>query len=425
MMTLATVANARNISASYAFGSSVLFYDLVVCTLFFLPATLIVCKFTTEYSGDGGIFSWVSRGLGWRAGAIAVWLQWLENVFFYPLALLFIISSVAEIFSYHVSPLGMCLATNFIFLSLTAINLKGVAHSSKWIEVVTIIGLCVPLLILVMASLFAIGSDSSEFHTIQMKLPEWDFSVIRDPLLITLAGFLGVEVNAVHSDAVENPSRTIPLSVMVSSALIITCIVGGIWLMLSWLPSTGVNVGNAFAHSLNSAMRSIGIDAFSPLVIFFMVLGPLGGITAWIIAPVHALKTCINTIFPNKESPVKMTSLLGLQASLVGIISLLYFFYDIEHLFVLMTDAMVALYLLMYVMMFISAWRLINSNEVFMSNTLTRICCIFGISICSLCFILCFWKPHATDVHYGSWLLMLLTLCVLPFVYLLKFKKAD
>lgn len=420
IITLATVANARNISSSYAFGNSVFFYDIVVCFLFFLPASLIVGKFTSNCENDGGIYSWVTTGLGWRAGALAIWLQWLENVFYYPLSLLFILSSIAEMFSYSMTPLALCLGTNLIFWCLTYVNIRGIEYSSKWIEALTVLGLFIPLFTLVMASLLALYHSNETLNIVSMDVPTLNLLTIKDPLLITLAGFLGVEINAAHASKVKNPSKTIPQAILTSSLLIMLCIVGGTWLMMAWLPNSFTHVGNAFAQSLTQAMQSMKLGHFSFIVIFLMLLGPLGGITAWIISPVQVLHQCIENVFPKHAHKTSMFVLLILQACLVTFISFLYFIFDIEGLFTMMTDSMVALYLIMYILMFLSALCSIDDREIFISNTITRLCCFLGLFICSFCFVLCFWKEGATMIDYIAWFALLIVGCFLPLIFLMN-----
>ena len=418
MMTLASVVSTMSISASYSFASAVFFYDIFICLLFFLPASLIVGKFSSENSTENGIFYWVSRGLGWRTGVLAILLQWLANVFFYPITLLFILSSIAKVFSCTLTPCVLFLGTNLVFWTLTYVNLKGIGHTTRWIGLTTILGLFLPLFILTVATALSSSLSHAYVRNILIHVPPLNIESMRDPLLITFAAFLGVEINAVHTSSVKNPLRTIPRAIVISACTIVLCIVGGTALMLAWLPPTGVNVGNAFADSLLAAMQSMGLESFSFIIIVLMLLGPLGGIIACIISPIQALHQCMQSTFPSKSSAVSTFSLLIFQAILVTFISLLNFIFDINIIFSLMIDAMVALYLIMYILMFISALLVIDNREIFISNFNTRLCCTLGLISCVSCHILCFWKPGADALHYVVWFALLFFTCVVPYVWL-------
>lgn len=417
LMTLASVASTISISASYSFAQSVLFYDMAICLLFFLPASIIVCKFTAECSKNSGIYFWVTRGLGWRAGAIAILLQWLAHVFYYPIALLFILVSIAQVLNYSISPLDLFFGINIIFWGLTYINIKGIKHSSRWIEIATALGLFLPLLILAVATLC---SPYISHTQAPLQLPCFNIMSMRDPLLVTFSAFVGVEINAIHANSVQNPSRTIPLAILTSAGLIVLCIVGGTWLMLTWLPPSGVQASNAFADALLAAMQSIGLESLSLYVILLMLLGPLGGIIACILSPAQALNQCIKSIMPSKSKLISTFNLLIAQAILVTLLSLLNFIFDINQLFNLMIDVMVALYLLMYILMFVSALYTIRPKEVFISNFMTRVCCVLGLTTCVSCYILCFWKPEADLMHYASWVALMFIACIMPYMVLLR-----
>jgi len=51
-----------------------------VILLFLIPAGLVAAELGTSWRRDGGVYVWVSEAFGPRAGFVATWLQWFQNV---------------------------------------------------------------------------------------------------------------------------------------------------------------------------------------------------------------------------------------------------------------------------------------------------------------------------------------------------------
>lgn len=416
VMTLATVANTRNISASYAFSDGVLFHYFLVCFLFFIPASLLVCVCTASFPSDQGVFDWVSRALGRPLGALAVWLQWLENVFYYPLSLLFIISSVAQAFNVQLDALTLSCATNVVFWFLTWVNARGVVCSSRWVTVFTVLGLFLPLMLLGLASLQA---SSGPLVSSFVQIGPMDG--MRDALLISLASFLGVEINTVHVASVRTPGR-LPLAIFVGALGVLCCMVGGVWSMLFWLQGQPATVGNALAYALELSLPPMIGHTAAFWVVLLMLLGPLGGMTVWILGPVYALHHMLQSVLGVSHTP-SQSALLWMQAVLVSLLSVCYFFFDVYDLFMLMNDAMVGLYLLMYALFFMAVWRLKCATH-FLSLFWVRVCCVLGLISCLFGEFLCLWNPKNSAFFLGWELLFLAVAIGGPYAFFRCLKKS-
>lgn len=408
MVMISTVASTRNISSSYSFGASLFFYYFIVCLLFFIPTSLIVSKFAAKYRNDNGVYHWVSRAFGWRIASLAIWLQWLENIFYYPLSLMFIANSVLQLFAVEFDPYLLVIITNVLFWALTYINMQGINYATFWIEKATLLGLIVPIFVLACAALL-----SNDFVPISISVPVLSIQNIRDPILITMASFLGMEVAAVHND--ENINN-MPLAVLLSSFFVISSIVGGSWLMMGWIGHSDVNVANALAYALTKSLDSLGYSYFNALLVLLLLLGPLGGITAWIISPIKSLHFTICEIYGQEKFSIN--GLLLLQGLLVTFTSFLYFKFDVNGVFILVTDAMVSLYLIMYLIMFAAALVLLADSDLLFSKGLTKVCCVLGILSSILGIMMCLWQKNATLCTYAVLLIFFFCSVVIPYYYL-------
>ena len=391
MMTLATVCNLRNISSTYNFGGEIFFYYTVVCVFFFIPKAIVVSDLATKYSTHSGVYYWVSHIMGWRAGALAVFYQWLENIFYYPLSLLFIISSVAELCGYNITPLELGIMTNVVFWLLTFLNIAGLQYSARSIEILTLCGTVLPLGLLTLIYVTH-GQYIGVFTVYPLVLPSMHFDAIYHPLTITTAAFLGLEMNAVHAKDIRHPHITLPMSLVVSTVLIMLCMVGGSWLMMGFIQGN-VNAGNAFSLALIRALNIAGLASCAPIIIFLLLLGPLAGMKAWIIGPVHGLIQCIENLPLQRSSTLSLSSMLLLQAALVSMISVLYCVNDIQTMFLMMTDAMVALYLVMYCMLFAASYKDKATPHSLLPSWLVKITSMIGGVFSSIIIFMCFYHP--------------------------------
>ena len=68
--------------------------------LFLVPAALVSAELGGAFADrKGGVYAWVGEALGPRWGFLAVWLQWIQNVVWYPTALGF--AAAAAAFAVH------------------------------------------------------------------------------------------------------------------------------------------------------------------------------------------------------------------------------------------------------------------------------------------------------------------------------------
>src|SRR3972149_6971795 len=113
MMNIAAIVNIANLSISAKYGFSGIFYLIAASIFFFIPVALISAELATGWP-DRGVYIWVKEAMGEKLGFLAIWLQWIENVIWYPTALSFLATSIAYIFN-------PSLAQNKTFITTTII----------------------------------------------------------------------------------------------------------------------------------------------------------------------------------------------------------------------------------------------------------------------------------------------------------------
>src|SRR5277367_2793281 len=81
-MTIACTGSIAQLSAAASYGLGAITLYLIPAIFFMIPVALVAAELATAW--DGGVFSWVSEGLGERSGFQAQWLQWIQSVALYP-----------------------------------------------------------------------------------------------------------------------------------------------------------------------------------------------------------------------------------------------------------------------------------------------------------------------------------------------------
>lgn len=93
IMTVISVASLRFLPAMAEEGKASIIMYLIPALLFLLPTSLVGAELATTYKG--GVYVWVREAFGNCLGFVAIWLQWIQNVVWFPIQLAFIASALA------------------------------------------------------------------------------------------------------------------------------------------------------------------------------------------------------------------------------------------------------------------------------------------------------------------------------------------
>src|SRR5471030_22739 len=97
LMTAAAVVTSLRGLPLLAKEEMTMFVYLAFTVIFYLiPASLISAELGGAFADRrGGIYTWVGEAFGNRWGFLAIWLQWIQNVVWYPVALTFGAAAIA------------------------------------------------------------------------------------------------------------------------------------------------------------------------------------------------------------------------------------------------------------------------------------------------------------------------------------------
>jgi putative glutamate/gamma-aminobutyrate antiporter len=364
MMTTVTVMSLRSLPtmATYGLGSVTMF--VVPAILFLVPTALVGAELATTWTG--GVYVWVRQAMSNRVGFVAIWLQWIQNVVWYPTQLAFIAASIA--FMVGVPSLSDSgLFTAIIILSVywiaTIITLRGgnlFAKVSSWGGM---IGTIIPaaLLIVLAVAWLAGGSPSQAPLAARDVIPP--FTGIGSIVLVVsnVLAFAGMEVNAVHAGQMRDPRRGYTKAMALAIFLIlVVCILPTIAIAVA-VPHDQLG----FTNGINVAFQ-IFFDHFhmgwaTYVLSGAIALGAIASVVTWVAGPSTGLLAAARTgllppLLQKRNQHGIQDGILALQGIIVSALALIFVLVpDVSNAFIALVDMATALYLIMYVLMFASA----------------------------------------------------------------------
>ena len=89
MLIIGAVDNIRNLPAAALFGSTLIFFFVFSAIVFLIPTALVSAELASSWTDKGGICYWVKLAFGDRSAFMAIWLQWIANLVWFPTILSF------------------------------------------------------------------------------------------------------------------------------------------------------------------------------------------------------------------------------------------------------------------------------------------------------------------------------------------------
>jgi amino acid transporter len=445
LITVGAVDSIRNIPTTALFGPKIIAFFLIASVFFLIPAALISAELAAQFPEDNGIYDWVKHAFGPRWGFIAVWLQWVENVPFFPAILSFIIGTIIYMFSPGLAndkTVQLILILG-IFWTLTFVNIFGIRLSASFSSFCTMIGLVIPMILLIsMGSIWYFSGRQLAIHlTLQNMTPHFSHLSVWVTMQGVLLSLCGIELATVHAKDTINPKRTFPLALIISVTIIILTLVMGA-LSVAWVvPAKDLSLVTGIMDTFSHFLASYHLNWLLPILAIMIAVGSLGGVNSWIIAPTRGLRVaCEEGHFPKwfaKENKHKMpATILIFQAILVSIIIGAFILIpSVNGAYWLLSVLAAQLYMMMYILMFLASFKLKCSNPTkpdhyhipggFFGHTLVAFLGFLG-SVGA--FLICFIPPHNVSIgsesHYEMLLVLaLVVLTFLPLAFKLSTKK--
>lgn len=446
LLMTGAIDSIRNLPTTALFGPSLIFFFVLGAIFFLLPTGLVSAQLVSTFKDKGGIYHWTSMAFGEKTGVLAIWLQWINTMVWYPT----ILSFIAGTATYLIDP---SLAQNKIYLVsvilsifwvMTLINLKGLKISAAIASWFGLIGMVIPMaLIVILGLIWLFSGNPLQVHfTTHTIIPHLGTGTNWISLTAIITSFLGMELATVHIKQVNNPQNTFPKALLMTvSFILITMILGSLAIAIV-LPAKDINLVDGIMQAFHNFLEDYHVAFLLPVLTVMIVVGSIGGIINWLISPAKGLMQAaqhgyLPKIFAKENKNGVSTAVLITQAILVTFVCLAFLLMpSVNGSYWLLTDLSTELYLIMYLLMFAAAIVLKYRNPLL--KALYQVpgktkgfytLCVFGLLGCLVSFYVGFLPPGNIDVgtplHYFVTFSISLCVMVTPVLLLYGYKKKQ
>ncbi|MCB2191821.1 MAG: amino acid permease [Deltaproteobacteria bacterium] len=379
MMTAAAVISLRGLPMMAKEGLSMIFYILFSTVLFLIPASLVAAELGGAFSDrGGGVYTWVKEAFGSRWGFTAIWLQWIQNVVWYPTVLGFAAGALAYLF------MDPKLADNgyfngsvilVVYWLSTFLTLAGSTTASRITKYGFLLGTVLPGVFIIVLGLLWVdqGNPLQFLHSTAGAVGGHPHARLMPHItglgsVAFLAGiillFAGVEVHAVHAHMMANPAKQFPLSMFLAALIIFFLFTLGSLAVAAVLRPEEISLTAGLMQAFHSLLSKWNIAWLTPVVGLFVAYGAMGGVMSWLGGPSRGLlETAKNGELPPLLAKVNkkgiQVTILMIQGIIVSVLACLYFIMsNVSVAFFLLSAITITLYLVMYILMYTAAIRL-------------------------------------------------------------------
>ncbi len=389
LMTAAAVISLRGLPMMGKEEFTMFFYILFATILFLIPAALVGAELGSAFAEKGGgVYTWVKEAFNERLGFAAIFLQWIQNVVWYPTVLSFAAAAIAFLIG------EQALAQNGIYVGIfsiamywfaTWVTLKGTSVVSKITSRGFLLGTVLPgVIIIIMAIVWiATGQPIAMEHipateTTLMDVtaghahPRFFPHVNSISNIAFLAGiillFAGVEVHAVHATEMKNPKKQFPAAIFLAAIIAFVLFTLGSLAVSIVMPYKEINLQDGLMLTFEHLFNTFHIGWMTNVLGALVAFGALAGVMSWISGPSRGLLWTARdgqlpkTLTKTNKNGIQINILI-VQGIIVTILSSLYFVIDdVSVAFFLLSALTIGLYLIMYMLMYAAAIKLRKSQ---------------------------------------------------------------
>ena len=384
-MTGAAVFSLRGLSFMAIEELTMFFYVLFGTLLFLIPASMVSAELGGAFGTvGGGVYTWVKEAFHKKLGFLAIWLQWIQNVAYYPILLGFAAAIIAYMIgkpelSNNGTYVGIfCIV---VYWLSTIITLNGTQLMSKIASYGFLLGTVIPGAVLIIFTIIYIiqGNPLAFMHPSAVDTtsayllngfshPRWFPHITSLDNVTFLAAviliFAGIEVQAVHANELKNPSKQFPKVLLLAAALIFFLQILGSLAISVVLPESKITLQSGLMQAFENIFVSMGMKWLLPVICFLMAFGVLGSVISWIAGPSRGLLwTAKDGLLPKELAKVNKNgiqqNILIMQGLIVTLLASIYFIIpNVGVAFFLLGALTIGLYLIMYMLMYAAGIRL-------------------------------------------------------------------
>jgi len=365
MINVIAIDSLRNVPAAAEYGSSLVFYYALAAICFFIPSALVSAELATGWPKNGGIYIWVREAFGPKWGLFAIWLQWIENVIWYPTIMSFIASTLLFSIDPQLANDKYILLPVIIglFWLATLLNLYGMHLSSLVSSITALFGTLIPMFFIILLGVIwlALGNKSQiSFapHEFIPNLTNLDNLAYLTAILLSL---VGMELSATHAQDARNPQRDYPRAALISVVLIVFTLVFSSLAIAIVIPSHEIQLVSGLVQAFSIFFNAYHMSWMTHVIAAMIIIGGFGGVAAWILGPSKGLMIAAHDnglpqLMQKTNRFGSPRNLLILQGLIFTVLCAVFILIpSISGAYMILTALTTQLYMLMYVLMFVAA----------------------------------------------------------------------
>jgi amino acid transporter len=368
MMTVSSVASLRPAPTMAVYGLACVFLYVLPAIVFLIPTALVSAELATGW--DGGVYQWVKEGMSPKMGFAAAWHQFAMTIFYYPTLLSFVAATLAYVFNPDLAASGVYTAIVIIvvfWLGLFVTLRGGIGVIAKLASSGVLIGTLIPGALLVILGILYLlqGNPSAAPMTADHILPEWTGIASVVLIVSNFMAYTGMEMNAVHVNSMKNPSREFPKTMFMALGLVLLILILPP-LAISWIvPADEISLTAGVMQAVSVVFANFGLEWLVPIVGLGIVCASLAGFITWLAGPSKSLLLVgrdggyLPPYFQKTNKAGVQENILMVQGLVTTVLALLFALVPaVSSAYWIFMTITTSVYLLMYLWMFIAAYRL-------------------------------------------------------------------
>ena len=368
LLTVAAVLSLRNLPSEAEYGYSVIFYITMAAICFFVPSALVSAELASGWPQDGGVYLWVKEAFGPKWGFVAVFMQWVENLPWFPAVLTFVASSIAYVFNpaWAENRLFVLLTIWVMLWLATFLNFRGMRLSAWLSSSGALAGTLVPgvLIILLAAGYLFAGKEPQITLSAGAFIPElgnWNQLMLLSGMMVALSG---MEMSAIHVTNMKDPVRQFPKAIFIACGLVILLSVLGALAIALVIPPDEISLAAGADQAFAAMFKIFHIPWMTPVMCFLLSYGALTMVVTWVLGPSKgvlevAKEGYLPRCWEKRNQNGMPVNILIIQAVISSLLALVVLFMPtISGAFWVMSALTAQLYMVMYLLLFAAAIKL-------------------------------------------------------------------
>lgn len=445
LLIVAAIDSIRNLPSSALFGPALIFFFLFSAIIFLIPTSLVAAELSAIFPEKGGVYHWVRTAFGEKMAMLAIWLQWINTMVWYPTILSFIAGTAAYLIDPSLANDAHYLIAVIlvVFWGLTIVNLFGLNISTKVNNFCALIGMMFPMcLLVVLGGIWVFTGKPIQIEiTAATVFPSLNNTSSWISLIAIMASFLGMELAGVHVNDIKDPQRNFPKAILYSCIFLIMTMLLGSLAIAFVLPADKINLVAGVMQVFSNFFEVFHMQWCTWVLAALIVIGSIGGITNWLISPAKGLLHAtefgyIPPFFSKKNKHGVASRILIAQAILVSFLCIAFLFLpSINSFYWFLTTLSTELYMLMYILMFFAAvvlhYKYKNRPKSFKipgKNVGMWITCLLGLFGCALTIVIGFFPPDNIQISSTAkyaWMIGLGNILMVSPVFLFYWYKKQ